>query len=86
MSNIPTEIWSVKYALTEGVKLYPVDKVSEAGYISVKGTWMSLKLGRDCAVTREEAECLAEAMRMKKIASLRKQIAKLEKMQFGVLV
>jgi hypothetical protein len=42
----------------------------------------SLKLGRDFALTKESALALAEAERVKKIASLRKQIAKLEKIEF----
>lgn len=73
-----------KYALTVGIKereLRPSS--SDPNYLyPADGGWTPLKLGRDAFETREEAVAAANAARDKKVASLRKQLAKLEKLAF----
>lgn len=74
-----------KYALTDGIKKVEVD-VSPCvdGFVYIKGHWRVYKLGGDIHKTEAEALAAAEAMRVKKIASLKKQIAKLEAVTFEV--
>jgi hypothetical protein len=75
-----------KYALTEGIKEVTARNYGDDGtYVYPEGytSWFSFKLGRDVFESRADAVKAAEAMRIKKIASLRKQIAKLEKLSFG---
>lgn len=77
------KLWVTKYALTDGITENQTDgEVSEHGYMSVKGMWSSLKLGKDAHESREAAIDRARTMQANKIASLRKQITKLEKMEF----
>jgi hypothetical protein len=80
------KLWLSKYALTDGVKEVESKCAESAGekYISLVGWWNSFRMGREIWLTKAEAIAAAEAMRVKKIASLRKQIAKLEKLSFGV--
>lgn len=77
-------VWLTRYALSSrkietgevhyirGNRVYPVGK-----------SWSGYTLGTDCAATEAEAIVLADAARLKKIASLRKSIAKLETLKFG---
>lgn len=44
--------------------------------------WTSFKIGREAFDSRDDAVADAESRRAKKIASLKKQIAKLEKLTF----
>ena len=79
-------VWITKYALTKGIievdaKLTSSDSVSIVELNTdlnmhwfYKGDWYSDK---------ESAIKKAEEMRQKKIASLKKQIEKLEQMKFG---
>jgi hypothetical protein len=79
------KLWMSKYALVAGVSQVSVGEDYGAGdqYIYIRSRFASYKIGRDLWLTKAEALKAAEAMRLKKIASLRKQIAKLEKMSFG---
>lgn len=82
-SITPDVAWISKYALTKGV--YSVEIAHKFGeYVSAKGLYHSFKLGRDAWPTRAEALIEGEAMRKKRIASLRKSIAKLEKLVIKV--
>lgn len=74
------------YALTQGIRHVDVDLdhwdqsfVHEriGGYCRA-----TYKIGTDAFTSRDEAIANAEARRLKKIASLKKQIAKLEAMTF----
>lgn len=72
------EMWVTRWAFSEGVAL-------EKGHIDRKNfqsrrrsLWHSCRIGIDCFATKTEAIAGVEAMRTAKIASLRKQIAKLE--------
>lgn len=77
--------WLSKYALSDGIvsevrvqACKPGDEYIYA--VGYQGTWF--RRGRDIHETKAEAIKAAEAMRIKKIASLRKQIAKLEALKF----
>lgn len=83
----PRTYYLTKYALSDGVR-------SVNGCLSHKGgcmvghiegypMWTSFELGKDIFVTLPEAIADADARRVRKIASLKKQIAKLENLTFG---
>lgn len=86
-------VWVTKYTLstgeverlvcqrssTGGQYLYPIN--AETG---LQLWYRQFKLGRDAHLTRDAAIVAVEAMRRKKIDSLRKQIDKLSKLQFKV--
>lgn len=79
------KVFITKYALTKGI----LEKEAEIcdhgnGHIRayVKGEFSSYSLGKEAFRTREQAMERAEKMRLKKIASLKKQIEALEKMKF----
>lgn len=79
------KLWLSKYALSSGIKEVVADKQSDGHkYIRIKGAYVLYVMGREIHVTRAEAVNAAEAARTKKIDSLRKQIAKLEKLTFEV--
>ena len=81
--NEPKTYWLAKYSLTGGIKeLSHVARVSDNGYIYLQGTWEIYKIGKEVFENRYEAVAAAETMRLKKIASLKKQLAKLEKLKF----
>lgn len=76
------EMWISKYALTAGIEKAD-GKVSEAGYFyKNSGSYSGFKVGRDAHATLDEANAAAEAARVKKIKSLKKQIEALGKLQF----
>lgn len=78
-------LWKSKYALTEGIKeVVSRDDADDSGYYIrlEEHSWNLFKIGRDVHTTRQEAVLAAEAMRRKKLDSLRKQIKKLEAMAF----
>ncbi|MGN6107825.1 MAG: hypothetical protein ACTHU0_22145 [Kofleriaceae bacterium] len=81
MSRLRT-VWITKYALSQG--LYKVKaEIVDGKYASTESKGFSLGLfTRDWKPSREEAVAEAERMRAMKIASLKKQIAKLEAMTF----
>ena len=79
-----------KYALSDG-KVLAVEvplgvslgvRATLDGWLLPKGYCSHMKLGRDIFDTREAALAQVEIMRKKKIASLQKQIQKLEAMEF----
>lgn len=73
-------MWISKYALSKGRISAEIGTVSDLHF---KVGWHGFYvIGRDAHSTRDAALEAAEAMRIKKIASLKKQIAKLEKMKF----
>lgn len=76
------EMWISKYALTDGVKRMAGNAGSSGVYFYPTGLAWGYKVGKDAHTTEEAAKAAAESMRVKKIASLRKQMAKLEGMKF----
>ena len=77
-------LWRSKYALTEGIKeVVSSEDADDSGYIRLEDhSWNLFKIGRDVHTTRQEAVLAAEAMRVKRLNSLRKQIKKLEALTF----
>ncbi len=79
------KIFIAKYALTKGI----IEKEAEISsyrdgskYAYVKGEFFGYNMSKDAFYNYEDAIQKAEGMRQKKIASLKKQIAKLEKLSF----
>lgn len=78
------KVWLSKYALTEDVEETAIQSDCIDGqYIRVEARKYGIyKIGRDVHTSREDAVKAADAMRKKKIASLQKQIKKLEALKF----
>ena len=79
------KVFITKYALTKGI-LEKEAEICDYGYeyeiAYVIGEFSSYSLGKEAFRTREQAMERAEKMRLKMIASLKKQIEALEKMKF----
>lgn len=75
-------VWLVKYALTAGITEEVVRSANDKYAYIVGRSWGSFKLGQDLFETYSAAVTAAEAMRQKKLESLRKQCMKLEKLKF----
>ena len=76
-----------KYALSNKgkiTKFVTTNQVSEYGYVSPQNGWSHYKVGLDAHTTASAAIVAAETARTKRITSLRKQIAALEKLTFTV--
>lgn len=74
--------WISKYALTKGIYTNIVTEFKYTVGMVIFGENDSSFLGDGCHKTKEEAVAKAEEMRLKRIASLKKQIEKLESMKF----
>ena len=80
-----TKVWVSKYALTKGVYEENVEIGNTWGHDEIAfplGTCFGLTVGKSCFYNRKDAELKAAQMRAAKIASLKKQIAKLEQLDF----
>ena len=83
------DVWVTKYALTSGIKKMQVricegideNMVATIGSFSLPAQHFHVE-GRDWHRTHEGAIAKAEEMRLKKIATLQRQIGKLNKMNF----
>ena len=77
-------MYLVKYALTGGIEEVELAATRGDGeYVRIKERSHGIyKLGRDVCETKEEAISIADAMRLKKVASLKKSLAKYEKLRF----
>ena len=79
------KIWVTKYALTTGIFSEMAeldDEMASTPHNYETGEYANSFFGNDWHKTEEAAKARAEEMRLKKIASLKKQIQKLEKMTF----
>lgn len=79
------KVWITKYALTQGIFEKEAKECDRPGMISIDEGYGCVYFhdeGKDWCRTRESAIKRAEEMRQKKIASLKKQIKKLEEMKF----
>lgn len=78
------KIYITKYALTGGIKEADAEDsaVDGGATVRVHGTYPQYFYGNDWHTCRELAKSRAEEMRIKKIASLNKQITKLERLKF----
>lgn len=82
-TDITRTYYLTKYALGGGIKAVPgKPSMIDPRYIDLDGYGAYYLLGSGVFETEAEAIANAEARRIKKIASLKKQIAKLEKMKF----
>ncbi len=85
--NIMAKVFITRYALTSGIREIEADIhkstfIDQDGYVK-DGSFSFHYIGRDAFTEKSEALKKAEDMRKKKIASLRKQIDKLEKLSFN---
>lgn len=78
------KVWIAKYALTKGIFEMDVESQSEDGKSVYGKAWNQCFYGQgvEWCETKSAAIARAEEMRKKKIASLKKQIEKLENMTF----
>lgn len=85
------KVWITKYALTQGI--YEAEVINNCLTTDPSGNMIEVKeknkinsyyheKGKEWHETKESAIKRAEEMRRKKIASLRKQIERLDKMKF----
>ena len=76
------KVYITKYALTKGIE--EMDTTGPEGDLAVRDAVLYHRVYRppNWHWVRASAVARAEQMRLKKIASLRKQIAKLEKLRF----
>ena len=78
------KVWITKYALTSGIFEVDAETCTSPSLIAVRtpGELTAYFHNNDWHKSKEDAIARAEAMRTKKIASIRKSIAKLEEMSF----
>lgn len=74
--------WLSKYALSDGIKVVDGPEPDCGGYVKPDGYLDIYKVGSEIHKTEAEAKAAAEKLRVKKLASLRKQIAALEAKTF----
>lgn len=81
--NDPIKVWVSKYAVTIG-HIRQIEAWDDGdGFVVERGRYHNrFKLGHDAHLTRAAAVDAAKKARVKKIASLKAQIAKLEKLSF----
>ena len=81
------KVFITKYALTAGVKEIETDIIRDRfeneEYV-IDDSYSYFRIGTNAFTDKSEALKKAEEMRIRKIASLRKQIEKLEKLSFKV--
>jgi hypothetical protein len=81
------KVWITKYALTQGVYELEVERTHSPTMVaSIRGhsdCYTQCFHGKDWHETEAAALSEAETMRIAQIASLKKRIAKLEKLQFA---
>lgn len=75
----------VRYCLTKGIEEVESDNTSVYGghtHVYVKSFYGAFRLGKDIFLDKNQAVIAANEIKGAKIASLKKQIAKLEKAEF----
>lgn len=77
------KVWISKYSLSQGVYEIEVEDCGD-GIVRTKEAFSVFfhEEGKDWHKTKESALAKAEEMRQRKIESLKKQISKLEKIEF----
>lgn len=75
------KIWNSKYALTEGLIEQEGEEVGDS-MVKIGSLQYLHGEGKEWHRTRESAAARAEVMRKAKIASVRKQLARLEALRF----
>lgn len=74
------KVWITRYALSSGIK--EADDGQQITPTMIKYGGHHYAHRQDWHITREKAVARAEAMRDKKIASLKQSLAKMEKLEF----
>lgn len=74
------KVYITRWALNDGV--VEREGTIDGQHVYAEGFLIRFSIGDDVFLTSEEAKQKAEEMRVKKIASLKKKIEKLEKMKF----
>lgn len=79
------DVWITKYALTDGVeKVQAEHSPSYPGMVTVRsGIYPQSFHGMDWHRTEADALARAEQMRLKRVAALKKQLARLQKLSFS---
>lgn len=81
------KVFITKYALTEGIKEIETDiirsRFENEEYV-IDDSYSYFRIGTNAFTDKSEALKKAEEMKIRKIASLRKQMEKLEKLSFKV--
>lgn len=81
------KVFITKYALTVGIKEIETDiirgRFGNREYV-IDDSYSYFRIGENAFTDKSEALKKAEEMKIRKIASLRKQIEKLEKLSFKV--
>ena len=76
------KVWITKYALTDGIMEKKVEECGDGMCNTVEDEYTAYYHGRDWHRTRESAVKRAEEMRVAKIKSMEKRIAKLKNLKF----
>ena len=80
------KIWISKYALSRGITEHECDPPEGESYYIYPGkpfaSFVGFELGKDAHTNQKWASEAAETARIKRIAALRKQLVRLEKMVF----
>jgi len=77
------KVWISKYALASGIAEHEAEIKGDTAYPGAPFmSFTGFVMGKDAHDSREGAVVAAEAMRVKKIASVKKQLVKLEKLRF----
>ena len=88
MGNVNTDekikAWITKYALSEGIHVVDGEVCHNIRSTMLKYGNHSYAHGKDWHRTQEKAIKRAEDMRQMKIASIRRQLSKLENMTFAI--
>ena len=85
MASKKLTVWMTKYALTTGVKEVEIEPIEEGSdYVYTREGYLEtqLVLGKTAFLDRKGAMINARQQCTKRIASLQRQIAALEKMKF----
>ena len=78
------KIWITKYALSGGISEHEAEIRGSSAYPGKPfASYVGFTIGTDAHVTKEAAVAAAEKMRVKKIASVKKQLVKLENLRFN---
>jgi len=81
--TVKQTVWLSKYALSGGIAEYQAEIRDGRAYPGEPFmSYTGFDLGKDAHTTREAAVAAADIARKKKVASLKKQIAKLEATKF----
>lgn len=74
------KVYITRWALAQGIM--EREGIIDGRHVYVEGLFIRFSIGDDVFLTPEEARQKAEEIRVKKIASIKKKIEKLEKMKF----